>query len=238
MDPICAIARRRGLFVIEDACQAHGATYKGRMAGSLADTGCFSFYPGKNLGAMGEAGAVVTNNPELLQKMQMLRDHGQARKYCHDAIGWNARMDGIQAAVLQIKLKHLDAGNDARRAHAAHYNRLLAREDQVITPTEAAYAKHVYHVYAVRVAERDRVLKAMGERGIACGIHYPIPVHLQKAYASLGCGEGSFPVAEKCAREFLSLPMFPQLTGEQVALACHELEAVLATEVEPSLKPA
>ena len=227
MDAILEIARRRGLPVIEDACQAHGAEYRGRKAGSIGTAGCFSFYPGKNLGALGEAGAVVTNNEELRNKIQMLRDHGQAKKYHHALIGWNARMDGIQGAALRVKLKHLDRANEARRANARFYDQHLADVEEVILPTEAEYARHVYHLYVVRMQDRDRVLQAMANRGIACGIHYPIPVHLQEAYRFLGHRKGSFPVAERCAEEFLSLPMYPELSTTQMGAVVHELKTLL-----------
>ena len=227
MDPILALARQHGLFVVEDACQAHGADYHGRRAGSLGAAGCFSFYPGKNLGAFGEAGALVTNDDALRRKVEMLRDHGQARKYYHDVIGWNGRMDGIQGAVLRIKLHHLERSTAARRIHAAHYNRLLSAIPQVITPYEAPGNRHVYHIYALRVSQRDRVLREMGERGIGCGIHYPVPVHLQAAYGHLGHKPGDFPVAERCADEFLSLPMFPELTGEQVDYVASALKEIV-----------
>lgn len=228
MDPILAIAKRHGLYVIEDACQAHGAEYKGQKAGSMGDAGCFSFYPGKNLGAYGEAGAVVTNNGELAQKIRILRDHGQTEKYKHAMIGWNDRMDGFQGAILSIKLKHLDKWNDARRGHARLYNALLEGVEHVVLPREAAYARHIYHVYSIRVPCRDELLAALRERDIWCGIHYPIPIHLQKAYESLGYGKGSFPVAERCAQECLSLPMFPELTTEQVESVAAEIIAFLA----------
>jgi len=227
MDAIHAIAQRRGLPVIEDACQAHGAEHRGQKVGSSGISGCFSFYPGKNLGALGEAGAVVTNDEALRNKIQMLRDHGQAKKYHHAVIGWNARMDGIQGAALRVKLKHLDRANEARRANARFYDQHLAGVEEIILPTEAEYARHVYHLYVVRVQERDRVLQAMANRGIACGIHYPIPVHLQEAYRFLGHQKGSFPVAERCADEFLSLPMYPELTTSQLEAVVHGLKTVL-----------
>jgi dTDP-4-amino-4,6-dideoxygalactose transaminase len=227
MDPILSIARRRGLFVIEDACQAHGAEYKGAKAGVVSDAGCFSFYPGKNLGAFGEAGAVVTNNDDLRKKIQMLRDHGQSRKYYHDLIGWNARMDGIQGAVLRVKLKYLAQANAARRSNAQRYDQHFAGLNGLIVPKEAGYARHVYHIYAVRVQNRDQLLQALARKGIGSAIHYPIPLHLQKAYQSLGLGPGSFPVAERCAAEFLSLPMFPELTQEQIAIVAQEMRANL-----------
>lgn len=216
MDAIMLIARAHGLFVIEDACQAHGATYKGRPAGSIGDAGCFSFYPGKNLGAYGEAGAVTTNNAELAEKIKLFRDHGQPQKYYHTVVGWNDRMDGLQGAILSVKLKHLAAWNEARRSHAQLYRALLAGLENVILPREAIDAKHVYHIYAVRAANRDRLKKALAEKGIQCGVHYPIPLHLQEAYHFLGRREGSFPIAEKCAAAMLSLPMFAELTATQI----------------------
>lgn len=229
MDPIMAFARERGLHVIEDAAQAHGAEYKGRRVGSLADAGCFSFYPGKNLGAFGEGGAVVTGDPELAAKMRMLRDHGQARKYHHAVVGWNSRMDGIQAAVLSIKLRDLDGNNEKRRAHAAHYGRALADIEDIVLPVVADDRTNVHHVYAVRVREREELMEYLDARDIGCGIHYPVPVHLQEAYGDLGLGRGSFPVSERCADEFLSLPMFPELTGEQVDFVANAVrEAVQA----------
>lgn len=227
MDPIMEIARRHKLFVIEDACQAHGAEYKGRRAGSIGHAGCFSFYPGKNLGALGEAGAVVTNDSALTAEIAVLRDHGQQVKYHHSRIGWNARMDGIQGAALRVKLSCLEQANVARRANAKMYNELLADCDGITLPHVADHSTPVFHLYVVRVRERDLVLQEMANRGIACGIHYPIPVHLQPAYASLQLGRGSFPVAERCAEEVLSLPMFPELTEEELSLVAKELKAVL-----------
>ncbi len=224
MDPLLEIARQHGLPVIEDACQAHGAQYKGRMAGSMGIAGCFSFYPGKNLGAYGEAGAVVTNDQDLAAKIKVLREHGQPKKYIHSVVGWNARMDGIQGAILSVKLNYLTAANDARRANARLYNELLAGESLVVLPPEAAYAKHVYHLYVIQAARRDDVIQRLGEKGIACGIHYPVPLHLQEAYASLGLPAGKYPVAEESARRFVSLPMFPELTREQIAFVCDELK--------------
>jgi dTDP-4-amino-4,6-dideoxygalactose transaminase len=227
LDPILAIGRRYGTPVVEDACQAHGAEYKGRRAGSLGVAGCFSFYPGKNLGAFGEAGAVITDEPELHSRIQMLRDHGQATKFVHSAIGWNARMDGIQAAVLSLKLARLEAGNAARRAHARLYHELLNDVPEVIGPVEAPYNTHVYHIYAVRVRDRDKVLQRMSARGVNCGVHYPVPIHLQKAYSFLGLRPGSFPVAERCAKEFLSLPMYPELRADQIELVVKALKESL-----------
>ena len=227
MDPIMEIAKAYGLFVVEDACQAHGAGYKGRRAGSIGDAGCFSFYPGKNLGAYGEAGAVVTNNEELAQKIRMFRDHGQAKKYKHCLIGWNGRMDGFQGAVLSLKLKYLLGWNEARRKNAQLYDELLTDVDHVITPVEEDYAKHVYHIYAIRAKNRDSLIRALGEKDISCGIHYPVPIHLQEAYKFLGYIKGNFPIAEKCANELLSLPMFPELSKEQIERVCHEIKCFL-----------
>jgi len=223
MDPIMEIAKKHGLFIIEDACQAHGSEYKGKRAGSIGDTGCFSFYPGKNLGAYGEAGAIVTNNPDLAESMRIFRDHGQAKKYYHGVIGWNARMDGIQGAILSVKLRHLDRWTEARRENASLYNRFLATSDKIIVPQEADYARHVYHIYAIRAQNRDNLIASLAEKDIHCGIHYPVPVHLQDAYGFLGLGKGSFPVAEKCAEEFVSLPMFPELTREQIEYVASEI---------------
>ena len=228
MDPIMEIARTNKLFVIEDACQAHGADYKDRRAGSIGDTGCFSFYPGKNLGAYGEAGAVTTNNSELGEKVATLRDHGQTKKYHHNRIGWNARMDGLQGAVLKVKLKHLPAWNEARREKAMIYNDLLSGIDGLILPYAANDAKHVYHVYAIRTQNRDRLINFLREKEIHCGIHYPSPVHLQKAYQYLGYSKGSFSVAERCAGEMVSLPMFPELTLNQINAVTTEISNFLS----------
>jgi dTDP-4-amino-4,6-dideoxygalactose transaminase len=227
MDPILRFAREHGLAVIEDACQAHGAEYKRRKVGSLCDVGCFSFYPGKNLGAFGEAGAVVTNSYELQEKIRTLRDHGQVRKYHHTMVGWNCRMDGIQAAILTVKLLYLERGNLLRRAHALQYNDAFAGLEEVTTPLEASYAQHVYHIYAIRAHERDQVVWVLKEKGIEYGVHYPVPVHLQKAYANLGYRKGAFPISERIAKEFISLPMFPELTESQIeAVALCVEEAV------------
>jgi dTDP-4-amino-4,6-dideoxygalactose transaminase len=226
MDPIIAIAKASGIPVIEDACQAHGAEYKGRRAGSLGIAAAFSFYPGKNLGACGEAGAITTNDAGIAEKARMIREHGQIKKYVHKVIGWNARMDGIQGAILSVKLRHLDAWNDGRRKAAGMYRELLAGAKEVTLPVEAKYAKHIYHVFAVRVRERDRLLKELADRGIHSAIHYPGPIHLQQAYAGLGLPAGSFPVAEKCAEEYLSLPMYPELTKDQAAYVADNLRAL------------
>lgn len=223
MDAIVEIAREHGIPVLEDACQAHGAQYKGRSAGSLGDAGCFSFYPGKNLGAYGEAGGVVTNDEQLAKKLRMLRDHGQSHKYHHEMVGVNARMDGIQGAVLSAKLRYLPAWNTVRRVHASYYKKLLSDLPAVGVPQEMAYARHVYHVYAVRTRERDLLKEALLQSGIECGVHYPVPIHLQAAYAPQAKGVGAFPVAERSATELLSLPMFPELREEQVSYVCNQI---------------
>ena len=227
MDPIMEIARRHNLFVIEDACQAHGAEYKGRKAGSIGHAGCFSFYPGKNLGALGEAGALVTHDAALAEEVATLRDHGQHTKYHHSRIGWNARMDGIQGAVLSLKLRTLAEGNARRRSHARLYDEMLADLDGILVPQIASHNVSVYHLYVVRVNGRDELLRELQQRGVHCGIHYPKPVHLQSAYASLRHGPGSFPVAERLAQEALSLPMFPELTAAQIDTVIAALKAAL-----------
>jgi len=231
MDPIVELARERGLTVIEDGAQAQGATYKGRKAGTMGDACATSFYPGKNLGAWGEAGAITTNDAELRDRMVMFREHGQRKKYYHDVIGWNARMDGIQAAVLSVKLKYLSRANDGRRRAAAQYRKLLADTPGITIPPDMPYGGHVYHVYAVRVQERDSLIQRLNERGIGTGVHYPVPVHLQNAYSHLGHAPGDFPVSENCAASFLSLPMFPELTEEQVNVVATELKALVSVAV-------
>lgn len=231
MDPILEIARKHGLHVIEDAAQAHGAEYKGHRAGSLGDAGSFSFYPGKNLGAFGEAGAVVTKNPELAEKIRTLRDHGQSRKYHHTLVGWNSRMDGIQAAVLRTKLQHLDRANELRRSHAAFYDCALKDIDSIRTTAAASFGKPVYHIYAIRVRNRDEFMQRLGEKGIGTGIHYPIPVHLQEAYQGLGLRRGAFPIAERWADEVVSLPMFPELTSEQRGWTVQAIREMISLEV-------
>ena len=229
MDPILAFAETHNLIVIEDAAQAHGANYKGRAAGSLGQVGCFSFYPGKNLGALGEAGAVVTNDPSLQARIRTLRDHGQSEKYYHTMVGWNCRMDGIQAAVLSVKLGYLEEWNRVRRARAQRYEQGLSALEEVGLPFAADYAHHVYHIYAVRVPERDEVIEVLRQNGIACGIHYPRPVHLQEAYRGLGYVSGDFPVAERIAGEFISLPMSAELGEAQVDYVVAQLRDAVST---------
>ena len=231
MDPILKFGQQHGLAVIEDAAQAHGAEYKNRRAGSIGEIGCFSFYPGKNLGALGEAGAVVTNRLRLADKIRVLRDHGQTRKYHHTVVGWNCRMDAIQAACLAIKLRHLERGNDLRRTHAGRYSSAFKDVEEIIPPFEANYARHVYHVYAVRVQDRNDVIRHLEEKGIGCGVHYPVPVHLQEAYASLGYERGAFPVSEQIANEFVSLPMFPELSEAQIDFVIETVKESVATGV-------
>jgi dTDP-4-amino-4,6-dideoxygalactose transaminase len=225
MDPILEIARRYGLTVIEDAAQAHRAEYKGRRVGGIGDLGCFSFYPGKNLGAYGEGGMVVTNNPEYARTIQMLRDWGQEQRYQHVLKGYNYRMDGIQGAILRVKLRHLDAWTDARRAHAEQYDALLA--SGVKTPTVMPYSHHVYHIYAVQTQQRELLQQKLNEQGIQTGIHYPIPVHLQAAYSDLGYKLGDFPHSEQAAGRVLSLPMHAELTSAQIHTVAESLQSVL-----------
>jgi dTDP-4-amino-4,6-dideoxygalactose transaminase len=228
MDPILDIAAKNGLTVIEDAAQAHGAEYRKGRAGSLGTMGCFSFYPGKNLGAYGEGGAIVTSDPEQAKTLRTLRDWGLARKHQHVMKGYNYRMDGIQGAVLGVKLNHLEQWTEARRSHAAHYDSLLDQA-AISRPVSPAYCRHVYHVYAVRIANRDRIQEGLAAADIYTNIHYPLPVHLQPAYADLGYGPGDFPKAEAAGKEFLSLPMFPELTKEQVEEVVGELRRLLNT---------
>lgn len=215
MEPILEIAKKKGIYVVEDACQAHGAQYKGKKTGSLGIVGCFSFYPGKNLGAYGEGGAVTTNDDKIAEKIRMLRDHGSSKKYYHEYIGNNCRLEGIQGAVLSVKLNHLDEWNDKRRKNADLYRKYL-QGTSVKVPEEMPYAKHVYHLFVVRVKEREKLIDFLNKRSIFPGIHYPIPIHLQNAYSFLGYKKGSFPVTEGGTDEILSLPMFAELTEEQI----------------------
>jgi dTDP-4-amino-4,6-dideoxygalactose transaminase len=210
MDPIMDIARRHGLVVIEDAAQAHGAEYKGHRVGGIGDLACFSFYPGKNLGAYGEGGLVTTSNPTYARTIRMLRDWGEETRYHHVVQGFNYRMDAIQGAILRVKLRHLPTWTEKRRAHAARYDDLLAH-GPVRRPEAMPDRHHVYHLYVVRTRRRADLQEALGTRGIGTGIHYPIPVHLQKAHADLGYGVGDFSCAEEAAAEVLSLPLYPEL---------------------------
>ncbi len=232
MDAILALAARFGLLVIEDACQAHGAEYFSRKenrwmrAGSMGRAAAFSFYPGKNLGACGEAGAVTTNDTALAKKISMLRDHGQAEKYYHDIEGYNGRLDAIQAGLLHTKLSHLAKWNAQRRERAAEYNRLFAAAEEVVVPPfEPTWSRAVYHLYVVRTDDRDGLMKHLKKTGVGTGIHYPIPLHLQKAYAGMNYRKGDFPATEKAAAEIVSLPMFPQLTAKQQGRVVEEIMA-------------
>lgn len=230
IDTIIPFAQKHGLLVIEDAAQAHGAECRNQRAGTLGDAGCFSFYPGKNLGAFGEAGAIVTGDAGLAEKLRVLRNHGQSRKNHHTVMGWNSRMDSIQATVLQIKLRHLDAENELRRSHARCYDAGLADLPGILIPRCASDRKHVYHLYVIRVRMRERMLDDLASKGIQCGVHYPVPVHLQPVCAGLGYGHGNFPVSERCADEFLSLPMFPELRPQQIDCVVKAVEQAVAAD--------
>lgn len=219
MDAIMAIADRFGLKVLEDACQAHGAEYKGRRVGSIGHAAAFSFYPGKNLGAYGDAGAATTNDPVVAERLRMLRNYGQRVKYQHEFLAFNSRLDTLQAAILRIKLRRLDAWNEQRRAAASVYTTTL-RDAGVQTPHVAPNRTHVFHLYVIRTRDRESLLAHLQEHGIAAGIHYPRPIHLQKPYVWLGYGPGSFPVTEQACTEVLSLPMYPEITREQIRRVC------------------
>lgn len=235
MDAILELAEKYGLTVIEDACQAHGAAYFSRKqnrwmkAGSMGRAAAFSFYPGKNLGACGEAGAATTHDAAIAAKIRMIRDHGQAHKYHHDIEGYNGRLDTIQAGLLHVKLGHLPAWTTARQERAAEYNRLLAGQAGVVLPFEPSWSRAVYHLYVIRVADRDGLMKHLKEAGIGTGIHYPVPLHQQKAYAHLGYTTADLPVASRIAAEIVSLPMFPQLRADQQARVAEEIRAFTST---------
>lgn len=232
MPEILAFASRHGLAVVEDAAQAHGAECAGGRAGAVGHAGCFSFYPGKNLGALGDAGAVITHDAAIAERIRALRDHGQSRKYRHEEIGWNCRMDGIQAAVLSVKLRHLARNNGLRRQHARRYTEAFADVPGLETPATTPGNLHAQHHYVVRVPDRGEFMEALSRRGVGCAIHYPIPVHLQPAYAHLGFGPGSFPIAERCAAEFVSLPIYPELSDRQIGAVVNAvLEAMHAEPV-------
>jgi len=224
LDPLLHIASKYNLILIEDACQAHLAEYKGKKIGSFGRAAAFSFYPGKNLGAYGEAGAVVTNDSDLYLKMSKLRDHGQVEKYYHEYWGHNYRMEGIQGAVLRVKLKYLEKWTAARRRNASLYNEGLKALPAICTPAEMPYAKHVYHLYVIRSPRRQELKKHLEKKGISTGLHYPVPLHLQKAFHTLGYEEGDFPVTEKTAGEILSLPMYPELTEDQIQYVCDAIK--------------
>ena len=228
MDPIMEIAKRHNLVVIEDAAQAHGAEYKGRRVGSIGDMGCFSFYPGKNLGAYGEGGAVTTDNAEYTRTIRMLRDWGAEKKYHHVLKGYNYRLEGIQGAVLRVKLRHLEAWTKGRQAAAARYDAGL-KAAGVATPEVMPYARHVYHIYAVRTPNRQQWMDTLNALGIQTGIHYPTPVHLLPAFADLGYKAGQFPHSERAANEVMSLPMFSELTPEQTTEVCRAVGQLVVT---------
>ena len=244
MDPILRLAEQYGLIVVEDACQAHGAEYYSARrncwmkAGTMGQAAAFSFYPGKNLGACGEAGAVTTNDAAVAATIRMLRDHGQAKKYYHDVEGYNGRLDAIQAGLLAVKLRHLARWNEQRQARAAEYNRLLENNSEVVCPYEPSWSKAVYHLYVIRTRDRDGMMTYLREAGIGTGIHYPVPLHLQKAYGAMDYRSTDFPVATRIAGEILSLPMFPQLTSEeQKRVAEAVLEFTSAGDREAERKP-
>jgi dTDP-4-amino-4,6-dideoxygalactose transaminase len=216
MDPILQLAKTHRLHVVEDAAQAHGAEYKGKRIGTIGDAAAFSFYPGKNLGAYGEAGAVTTNSDEIANYIKLFRDHGSHEKYVHEIEGGNMRMEGFQGAVLNIKLKYIEEWTEARRKNAQCYTELLQNLDGIITPQELPNVKHVYHLFVIRVKEREKLQNFLNERGIASGYHYKYPLHLQKAYKHLGYKKGDLPVTEKVMEENLSLPMYPELTTQQI----------------------
>jgi dTDP-4-amino-4,6-dideoxygalactose transaminase len=238
MDPILEIAAKYNLFVIEDACQAHGAQYfskkenRWRRAGSMGLAAAFSFYPGKNLGACGEGGAITTNDEAMAQRMKMIREHGQSKKYYHDMEGYNGRLDSIQAGWLSVKLRQLTKWNESRRTLAHRYHEMLAEaKDAIVTPVEAPWTKGVYHLYVIRVQDRDALLASLAEAGIGAAIHYPIPLHLQKAYQFMGHKKGDFPVTERVALEIASLPMFPQLQQVQQDEVAKKVKEFAATRV-------
>jgi dTDP-4-amino-4,6-dideoxygalactose transaminase len=227
MDPIRAIAKKRGLFVIEDACQAHGARYRGKKTGSLSDIGCFSFYPSKNLGAYGDGGMAVTSNKALARKLFLLRNYGQTKRYFHDIQGFNSRLDELQAAILREKLKGLDGWNERRRRLAGLYTKGLLGLPLAL-PTEAPWAKHCFHLYVIRVEKRDALAAWLLKRGVQTLVHYPVPVHRQKAYRDLKIPAGSFPIAEQFSRQILSLPLFPELQEKEVKRVTAAIRAFFA----------
>ena len=241
MDPILELAEQYRLIVIEDACQAHGAEYFSRKhnqwfkAGSMGRVAAFSFYPGKNLGACGEGGAVTTNDARIANAVKMLRDHGQAKKYYHDVEGYNGRLDSIQTGILSVKLKHLPEWNAKRREKAEEYKRLFAASaGGVQPPFEPSWSRAVYHLYVIRTADREGLMAYLKDAGIGAGIHYPIPLHLQRAYESLGYKKGSFPVTESVSETIVSLPMFPQLVSEQQKRVVESITLFLSVQAAPA----
>lgn len=230
MQPVLAFAQKHGLWVIEDASQAHGATYQGKRVGSFGDIGCFSLYYSKNLGAYGEAGICVTNNEKLSESLQMLRDHGSRVRYHHEVLGVNARLDELQAAVLRVKLGHLDRWNKARQDHAYAYTKLLQGTVETV-PVVHPDADHVYYVYVVQVPQRDHFRQVMERQGVATGVHYPVPVHLQPACARYGYGRGALPETERAAANIVSLPMYPELTDEQIEKVVYAVRLSVQTGI-------
>ncbi len=223
LDEVRKLAKKYKLVMIEDCAQAHLAVFRGKSVGSYGLAGCFSFYPGKNLGAFGEGGAVVTNDKKLYSDLLVLRDHGSSERYCHERIGHNYRMDGIQGAVLNVKLKHLPAWTEKRRQNAALYCERLGGIEEIILPRQAPDVKHVYHLFVIRVPRREKLVAHLNDNGIQCGVHYPIPCHLQKAYAFLGYKQGDLPVTEKLCREVISLPMSEQLTDKEIEYVAEKI---------------
>jgi dTDP-4-amino-4,6-dideoxygalactose transaminase len=235
MDPINAIAREYNLIVIEDAAQAHGAMYKGNIVGTLGNAACFSFYPAKNLGAYGDAGMVVTNDEAMARRVRLLRDHGRSEKYSHEIEGYGARLDTIQAAILRVKLRYLEQWTNKRRMNAQLYNSCLKTNGVGIEiPRETCHAKHVYHLYVIKTDERDALCTSLKGGGIATGLHYPIPLHLQPAYKYLGYKEGDFPVTEELARKCLSLPIFPELREEDIVYVTSSILQLLGCWKDPT----
>jgi dTDP-4-amino-4,6-dideoxygalactose transaminase len=229
MDPIMEIARRHNLYVIEDAAQAHGTEYKGKRIGSIGDVACFSFYPGKNLGAYGDGGAVTTNDPELVKRLNQLRDHGRMSKYEHAMVGYNSRLDSLQAAILSVKLRYIDSWNSKRMEIAGWYGELLAQSGLVL-PSARSGSNHIYHLYVVQTSDRAAIQQHLADAQVATGIHYPVPLHLQPAFKHLGYKQGDMPVTEAAAERLLSLPMFPELTREQVEYIVEHLLAAIPSE--------
>jgi dTDP-4-amino-4,6-dideoxygalactose transaminase len=222
MDPIMAIARKHDLLVIEDACQAHGARYKGKRTGSIGHAAAFSFYPGKNLGAYGDGGAITTNDEQIAASLRRLRDYGQSEKYHHDTLGYNRRLDSIQAAILRVKLKYLDSWNQARRDHANYYKKILTGSNYVL-PGVPSYAEPVWHLFVVQTDFRETLMKHLSEQGISTGIHYPIPIHMQGSYRELGHKSGDFPITEKISQKIISLPMYAELNNEMIDFVAKNL---------------
>ena len=224
MDKILRIAEKYNLKVIEDACQAHGAEYKEKKVGGFGDAGCFSFYPSKNLGALGDGGAITTNNKKIAQKISLLRNYGQIKKNYHKIKGFNSHLDALQAAVLSIKLRYLNRFNQKRRKIAKQYNQFLTGIQEIILPQELPNLKHVYHLYVIKTKNRNKLVRYLSKKGIRTQIHYPIPIYLQSAFKNLGYQKGDFPVTEKCAEEIISLPMFPELREEEIKFVVERIK--------------